>query len=181
MRKGIPSVEPSVIFKLRPPVIPVIPLVACLAQEYFQPCLPGEVGIIEAFSYCRSCVKEPEPDCLNKAEISSPEIKNCVRDITPPPVIKERWVRSPPPPPYLRRASAIPPPPRTPKPIRRQSISLPTKQLTVLDIPTVFRPERSRTNRENPRTKIKFSTSTALYKPPDPVYEGVKTRRKPAF
>ena len=28
---------------------------------------------------------------------------------------------------------------------------------------------------------VQFSTSTAMYKPPDPVYEGVKAKRRPLF
>ena len=83
------------IFRLVSPVVKKPPCVRGTAQEYFEPCLPGEAPI---FSYPDSCFASqtllpPEP----KVAIAPlPEVQTCPRPRSPTP---------PPPPPPPKRAS----------------------------------------------------------------------------
>jgi len=146
------TVEPKVIFRLVSPVVKKPPCVRGTAQEYFEPCLPGEAPI---FSYPDSCFASqtllpPEP----KVAIAPlPEVQTCPRPRSPTP---------PPPPPPPKRAS-----PEYVRPPRRLSTVSPSPPRRMTPTPSLP-PRRT--------SKIKFSTSTALYTPAKPVYEAHKRR-----
>ena len=161
----------QVIFRLVSPVVKKPPCVHGTAQEYFEPCLPGEAP---PFSYPDPChasqtLLPPEPE-VGVAPL--PEVQTCPRPRSPTP---------PPPPPPPRRPS-----PEYVRPPRRLStvlFSILYFLLLKLRVP-LFQVSPSPPRRMTPTpslaprrtSKIKFSTSTALYTPAKPVYEAHKRR-----
>merc|ERR1719400_558518 len=146
------TVEPKVIFRLVSPVVKKPPCVRGTAQEYFEPCLPGEAP---TFSYPDPChasltLLPPEPEVVIAPLL---EVQTCPRPRSPTP---------PPPPPPPRRPS-----PEYVRPPRRLSTVSPSPPRRMTPTPSLP-PRRT--------SKIKFSTSTALYTPAKPVYEAHKRR-----
>ena len=87
------------IFRLATPVVTKPPRVRGTAQEYFEPCLPGDAP---AFTYPDSCqasltILPPEPQI---GVTPLPEVQTCPRPRSPTP----------------KKASPPPPPPRRPSP-----------------------------------------------------------------
>ena len=153
------------------PVVTKPPRVRGTAQEYFEPCLPGDAP---AFTYPDSChasltVLPPEPQI---GVMPMPEVQTCPRPRSPTP-------KKPSPPP--RRPS-----PEYVRPPRRLSTVSPfyyhsSEGLSLL-YPFQVSPSPPRRMTPTPTlparrtSKIKFSTSTALYTPAKPVYEAHKRR-----
>ena len=159
------------IFRLASPVVTKPPCVRGTAQEYFEPCLPGDAPALPYPDPCHASLTllppEPQIDVM-----SLPEVQTCPRPRSPTP----------------KKAS---PPPRRPSP---EYVRPPRRLSTVsqfhyhscdrLSLLHNFQVSPSPPRRMTPTptlparrtSKIKFSTSTALYTPAKPVYEAHKRR-----
>ena len=164
----------QVIFRLASPVVTKPPCVRGTAQEYFEPCLPGDAPALPYPDPCHASLTllPPEPQ-IDVTPL--PEVQTCPRPRSPTP----------------KKASPPPPPPRRPSP---EYVRPPRRLSTVsqfyyhsregLSLLYTFQVSPSPPRRMTPTptlparrtSKIKFSTSTALYTPAKPVYEAHKRR-----